>query len=993
MADRKALRNTFMVPTRFHQLNKRMRQLALMSSPQPRHREEWREKAEALSELIKHLLGKEVEVTADDFRRGRIAQANLPEGRFDYRELVNLISIYREHAPGYNRIGRWANLTTGLQGRMVCSDCAEGWMKRYDDGRLQWENRTQTRGDHFILGKQSASNDSCNIFLNVLDYAGHPDGFHQGFRCNGASQPPHRNKLGFSLTIRPNHPTWSNILFFPKLDATYNLLANNVQDLQDLLRENCRTPSNKFEDWQGFADLGHLPRPNHLWRQCNTIFNFDQFSNHSVLFFEGLFVKGHDGARTVYFQPHKCDKKIQMQSKSLYAEERTLGLFVLVKGSGLVHENELNGYFTRLPSAMSEGLLERIYWPANSGFLYKFEPKFFDSYAEETGSSIDLNDRMEIPLLRAMKDNDPELVLPKIETNLKRINLYRCNRDSIVRIMPLSNQTAPHVPANEKLLIHITGFGRPDQRTIRVVVKKDDGSRIASHPLMPMPMRGNFATIDLPRGTGEIYAIEVNVFDGETKNESFILTTRWSRGNRLNPKELELSLDTTENSDIVRNFNTDRIQENLELTEAEAESIVSDPARYMELVKSELYNGPPEFRLPTAKMKHYIGFDHLSFPHQDTEYELGARLRSSGIYYPMPAMELRATTNSSWKAFEEHLVRLSDSVHLLLTPNPLSYYGLSLNNDQLAAHRLTWTNHGTFIKGKIPQELNRIPIVERPHFLGLCASSPKEHIETLINIMADISPEHKARYAQDIESNFEVTHLYERSLDEANIGRLYQRQEFEPHNERWKPIGSQDSVLVGNHGRVNGSSLKRTDSTGKIVYCDLLYASRVGDVEKKMLFRINHEDGTKEYLSIARFMRQDYGKWQQEQMEWVAELKRTENNSLAYLYRYIGGKFSGFNQTRAFDWSFIEIETLRSFAVLFGYRRDSSTNFRSHSNMWPLPLRKYLLGGGRWDRVARVNTDPMSGAYQNKTHPLPQDIENALIRAVHRWVWLDQNPQ
>lgn len=980
-----AIMYVFMVPKEFHELNRSMRRLALNRNPGQNSQQEWKQKAEAFANLIQEIEAKD-EIIAEDLRHGQITQANLPTGRIEYGELNNLLQIYREQGL------KWNNIAQGVKGKLVCRVCAQGWLKHYSDDELDWERRNQNGGNHFILGAQSASNESCNITLNIGNYAVHPSGYYQGFRCNGGTQPPHSNRLGFALTKRgEGNYSWSNILFFPKLDTLYEVLSRDIIDLSELLSGNYRSVSDKIDNWKGYVDIGNLAQPDGRWRLANTNFNFQKFVNQGVLFLEGLVEKRQGDTIMVYFQPH-TGNKIQMQSKSLYAEQRTLGLFMLVKGPGLLPEQELNGYFTRLDPNISAGLCDRVGWGANGGYLYKFEPKFFDSYAEETATSIDLNNRMEVPLLREIRINDPEVVFPTIQTNLKRINIYRCNGDSIVRINPWSTQTSPPVPAVEKLLIHITGFGHSGQRRIRVAVKnKQDMRQLDVHD---EPMPGNFATLDLPRGTNRTYRIEVNIWDGQTKSEWFDFTTGWSRVlARLNPKELELSLDTTENSDILRNFNTHRIQEILELPETEAESIVSDPARYMELVKSELCDGPLEFRLPTSKMKHYIGFDHLSFPQQDTEYELGARLRSSGIYYPMPAMNPQATTNSSWKAFEEHIVRLSDSVHLLLTPNPLSYYGLPLNNEQLAVHNLTWTNHGTFIKGKIPQNLSHIPIVERPYFLGLCASSPKEHIGTLINIIADLSPDDKARYAQDIESNFEVTHLYESSPDEVNIGRL-RRSPYEPHgNERWNPIGPHDSVLVGDHGRVNDSSLKRTDSAGKIVYCDLLYVSRVGGGEKKMLFRINHEDGTKEYLSIARFMRQDYGNWQQEQVEWVADLKRTESESLTYLYRYIGGKFSGFNQTRAFDWSFIEIETLRSFAVLFGYRRSESTNFRRHSNMWPLPLRKYLLGGGRWDRAAGVNTDPMSGAYQNQTHPLPRDVEKALVRAVHRWVWLDQNPQ
>lgn len=990
-----------MVPRRFHTLNRKMRELANNPNATADDYQEWMKCASELSDLIKSAEAED-EILAEDLRRGTNHQDNLTNGKLEYSELVNLISIYQEPRQwGNPEPGRWNNITNGVQRRLVCRTCARGWMKKFDAGLLDWQQRLSRppndAGDHFILGTQSASGGSCNIKLNIDGYAVHPDSNttnSNGYRCTGGTVPNHSNKLGFSLTIRDEGASWSNILFFPKLDATYRQLNLMTYGFEDLLTGDCIYVSDKIENWSDYRDIGNLKYPNSEWEQANTNFNFNRFVNDQIVFFEGLLDRRDENGHTIYFLPLPHNR-IQMQQKVLYTSQRTLGLFMLVKGQALIGEEDLQGFFTRLPTGFSDGLMERVGWPQNGGFLYKFESKFFDTYNDELLTSIDLNERTEVPLLRELRQLHPNLPFPTIQTNLKRINLYRFKEqsDTLERIYPHSQLNTSRIANPEKLLIHITGFGHSDQRTIKVIIKdKVTMKKVFSNPVDgASPMPGNFATFDLPRGYNREYAIEILVNDGQTKNEWFYLDTKQTPNNRVNLIDLQLSQNNTENSEILRAFNIQKIQENLRCSPSEAENIVSEPAYFMELVKLLLQDEDAEFSLPTSKLKQYIGFDYLSFPQQENEYQLADRLRSSGIYHPVPAMDPNNGSNSSWDAFEPHLVKLNDDVHLLMTPHTLSYYGISLKDQRFARKELHWSNHGTFIRGHIPREFERIPVVERPQFLNLYSNSPKEHIDTLMSVLEELNPENKDRYKSEIESNFRVTHEYTDSLDGNRIGRVNKRNECQPEGRMWKR--RRDPTLLIEYTNVSECSLKYTKMDGKVVYCDLLYATRTNDAEKRILFRVNHENGTKDYLTIARYIQQDMGYWNQEQLEWMTDLRTERDNALADLYRYVGGKFSSFNQIRAYDWSFIEIETLRAFAILYGFRKNAEEEFHRFSSMWPLPLRKFLLGAGRWIQDRKIRTDPMGGAYKNRTRPLPADIEDALKNAVHRWIWLDQNHQ
>ena len=969
-----------------------MRELASKPNATLEDEREWRSLAQEFSNLIQELDESDEEIFADDLRRGHVSQSELPQGKITFSELRNLLLIYRKP-------GQWENIANGVQGRLVCRTCAIGWNKLFLDGELDWnlrESRPPRPGNHFILGTQVASGNSCNIYLNVGGFAGHPSapGSLNGYRCNGATLPNHANRLGFSLTLRDGEVSWSNILFFPKLDASYDRLNRITRGFEELLAGDCRYESEKIEDWSDYVDIGNLTSPNSVWERANTYFNFNRFVNDRVIFLEGLLDRRDEGGRTVYFLP-LTQKRIYIQQKALYSSHRTLGLFMLVRGPALVGNEDLQGFFTRLPTEISEELITRMGWSANGGFLYKFESKFFDTHFYEQLTSIDLNEARGVPLLRELREENPQFLFPTIQTNLKRINIFRYQEQNEIleRIYPHSQSTTNYQGYPEKLLIHISGFAHSAQRTIKVtILRKRDMKKAKSYPEVgAYPMPGNFATFDLPMGSSQEYKIEISINDGKNQNEWFYLTTRRTHTNQVALDELQLSQNNTENSEILRAFNIQKIQENLRCSPSEAENIVSEPAYFMELVKLLLQDKDAEFSLPTSKLKQYIGFDYLSFPHQENEYQLADRLRSSGIYHPVPAIDPSSGSNSSWDAFEPHLVKLNDDVHLLMTPHTLSYYRISLKDQRFARGELHWSNHGTFIRGHIPREFERIPVVERPQFLNLYSNSPKEHIDTLMSVLEQLNPENKDRYKSEIESNFRVTHEYTDSMDGNRIGRVNKRNECQPEGRMWKR--RREPTLLIEYTNVSECSLKYTKMDGKVVYCDLLYATRTNDAEKRILFRVNHENGTKEYLTIARYIQQDMGYWNQEQLEWMTDLRTERDNALADLYRYVGGKFSSFNQIRAYDWSFIEIETLRAFAILYGFRRNTEDEFHRFSSMWPLPLRKFLLGAGRWIQDRKIRTDPMGGAYKNRTRPLPADIEDALKNAVHRWIWLDQNHQ
>ena len=122
----RALKYVLMVPGRFHTLNRKMRELANNPNATADDYQEWKICASELSDLIKSAEAED-EILAEDLRRGTNPQNDLSNGKLEYGELLNLISIYQEPTQwGNPGPGRWSNITTGVQRRLVCRTCARG---------------------------------------------------------------------------------------------------------------------------------------------------------------------------------------------------------------------------------------------------------------------------------------------------------------------------------------------------------------------------------------------------------------------------------------------------------------------------------------------------------------------------------------------------------------------------------------------------------------------------------------------------------------------------------------------------------------------------------------------------------------------------------------------------------------------------------------------------------------------------------------------------
>ena len=97
---------------------------------------------------------------------------------------------------------------------------------------------------------------------------------------------------------------------------------------------------------------------------------------------------------------------------------------------------------------------------------------------------------------------------------------------------------------------------------------------------------------------------------------------------------------------------------------------------------------------------------------------------------------------------------------------------------------------------------------------------------------------------------------------------------------------------------------------------------------------------------------------------------------------------------RAYDWHYIAVETLRSFVALnskyTGISQVSHIDpFRTEiSSAAPEPLRKYLLGGGRWDESNKKHTDNMGGALNQPVVGKYPSLKKAFLSSIAKWIWL-----
>ena len=164
----------------------------------------------------------------------------------------------------------------------------------------------------------------------------------------------------------------------------------------------------------------------------------------------------------------------------------------------------------------------------------------------------------------------------------------------------------------------------------------------------------------------------------------------------------------------------------------------TDDLHYSELIKfvtqKSIYS--EEYSLPINKLESiFPGLDELVFKRQNTE-PLSGRFRQLEFFYLKKQKSYTNMINKFlWSHFDEHIVKLSDEWHLLFT-KPLLDYEIEPDD-----YNVIVTNHGTFLRNSIPRQFDHTKR-HKPIFLDRISESPKQHINSIINLFSIIPANH-----------------------------------------------------------------------------------------------------------------------------------------------------------------------------------------------------------------------------------------------------------
>ena len=970
-----ALPYFLLVDDEFHRLHVQLR-----NASQKNDQSKWHQIAEKFAQNIEKTLP--VSVLGSDLVK--MPAKHLPKGGIDLGSASVLLDVYRRR----ERDG-WQNFTSQreLQKRLVCRKCVQGWLNNYRHNRIIWVKRKQKDGNTYIVGNTGRTN-SCNIEFNNQGYAKHPNRdqsvqFDPGYRCNGTEKTPLYPRRGVSLNKMNEKYSWSKRLFIKSypVDTDYPHVQEKMVSFENYSSSDKTSHVNRMA---GFIALNALSEYGVRDLRKDAQFNYSEFRKNEVVLLEGISIKRGPNSASVQYVLHRSGSTIRSSFEDLN-KQQPLGIFLFVKQRHLFRPDELKhtlNLFDVVPLKVTEGLSQHLDWKPTEGQLYRLRESFYQDIDDEQSinsrqSKIDFNKlKAKSPLLAKIREKHPHLQFPILQTSLKYIQAFKHSNSHLALI---GNEQIISAKNGDKVIVRATGFKLRDAKLTLEIFPEDFGSRALAEK-QEVDLKHGFASFTVPSAKrSKTYRINLSARD-DMIPEPLVFTLKVSGSNNPNPPtDVYLGTRYETNKKILLAYNIRKLKEKLEIDEGMATQLLRQ-GRYMELVKLEISkNSEKLFTVPTSRIQQrYIGLDFISFGSSGGELELGQRLRSSGLYFPAPPEmdngdESRYMSTNKWDAFEDHIVRLDSNYYLLLTASPLDSWGISLHDDTLKQKGLIVTNHGTFIKGKIPSELSDVEIVERPKFMDLYAETPGQHFDILNKIIDTIPREKRKYYKNHLNQNFVVTHEFQPS---GNMWRVWGwNDNATPPRASWPPVSKLNLSEMG----ITKTPLKAEHKNKNIVFFDVVFIERKSGDERQILVRRHHENGEVDYLSIARFIIQNEGKWAQNQLDWVSDIERNDIQELEHLFLWIGGKFKGRDLKRAYDWNFLQIETLRAFNAI------ANQAVKDNVLKWvrPVPLYKYLDGG--------VKGDLMQGLLQDPVLRHNTALKQAVDNAVRRWTWTQKS--
>jgi len=967
-----------MVDDKFHMIHRKLRDASHADNFS-----EWEIQAEKLARNIENTRAQS-RVFSPDLQITAVNE--LPHGELSRGGTINLLSIYASTRR------RWNNFTSAdkLNARLVCLRCANGWLKEYRKG-IVWEHRREEGGNSYILGTANKSGGSCNVSFNIDEFAVHPrkdKKFHKdpGFICQGVGTTSLNPTLGFALTIDTGDHTsqWKNRLYFREVGEGFPYVEENITTLDDYRVE---LSTQTLQRYAGLMEIGHNVTPS--WEfKSEAEFNFHRYNKNDILVLEGVAKKSVKSKVTIDYLIHDSSHTVRTKFDDLNHEDHALGFFIFTKERGLLPDADLTT-FNEVPLWVTEGLSTRFGWKPTEGQLYRIKREFFQNEDEENSSNIavakiDLNKRMDSPLLQRIRERNPSAILPIIQTSMKFIQAYLFTEESLQRISQDQKLTV-RGGKTAKILVNLSGFKLENtELRLRILPEHEDGKALRETEANPTH---GFASFNVPRkAKTTTFRIQMPVKDQSSQGEPiyFKIKVIGSKDHLQDPKNINLEVDVKRNVSIIRAYNKHKmINGPLRLTESRANALLSSDGLFSELVKLEFnQNAGDEFILPTARLQNrYIGLNFLAFKESGRDFKMSKRLRTSGIYYPV-APDLMDNDGQSfgstnkWAQFEHHMVKLTTEFHLLFTPHPLNYYGIELTSQFLSERGMKVTSFGAVIEGPIPSELVSLEILDQPRFLDFYSNSPKQHME-IMNHLFEFLPKPLLKTSKDVlEEHFIPIAVLQGSATTHPRTYPYRKPIL---NESWQKVDAKAFAELP----TSQNLIQLSPTSGEDVFFDIVFLERKTGDEMRVVLRRIHRNGTKEYLTIARFVEQNGGIWRDQQLDWVTGMQRNDTAEFEHLFRWIGGKFSSRDLNRAYDWHFMQIETLRAFLSLGSMLpKDWEKSYKAYG-LWPVPLRHFLLGSGKYENKTWEVPGLLNQALTQKN----KTLQFALESKVAQWVW------
>ena len=401
---------------------------------------------------------------------------------------------------------------------------------------------------------------------------------------------------------------------------------------------------------------------------------------------------------------------------------------------------------------------------------------------------------------------------------------------------------------------------------------------------------------------------------------------------------------------------------------------------YSEIVKNLIPSSEESFKLGTIFSRlnrKFIALDRLCFGRENLEEQsYGVRLRSMGICRPVK--------NNEWSVDGHHIVELNNEWNLFVTPRPLHTYGLDSSDD-----RLIVLNHGTFFKSKDkPHQLEKIPVVSKPLFLNHMANNPSSHLHFMTKLIEGFSPLEVTNFEE-----YNVISYIRPTTKSKPLGMPL----LNPNDQRahWENVI--DDVSPKSYGLPKFYLTHEDEETKELTCLDVVFAVNSFSNESRFILRRHHEDGSVDCLTLVRILTDGDGE-KRHRPEWWSKLSDSEEkiSFTVGLSDVISSNHLTENRIRSFDWHFLVRDTLRAFHILSEKMPDINTESfekirSSLSFHWPEPLRKFLMGGGKYrGGEHKRNTDALGGLFDELKELDSTEINDAVIESIMRWLWLEQ---